>query len=235
MLPTHIEPCMTLCLSIAVLVGAAAAESAPAERAGGKPLPVVILLGDSIRKQYQNAVRAQLKGKATVWTPKENCAHTAFTIAHLDKWVKGRNAAVVHINVGLHDLFINARTDRPRHSLDVYAKNLKTIFSKLKELTDAEIVFALTTPVDEERQATSKTYGRVVRRNPEVVAYNLKAAEIARATGVRINDIHSTVLSPGVETTVSGDGVHLSPKGVRLATKQVAQCILAVLADRAKR
>jgi len=222
-------------LAVAVFAGGSVALAASGEPKGKEPLPVVILLGDSIRKQYQNAVCAELKGKATVWAPKENCAHTAFTMAHVEKWVKGRNAAVVHINVGLHDLFINARTNRPRHSIDVYADNLQAIFRKLRELTDADIVFALTTPVDETRQATSKTYGRVVRRNPEITAYNQKAAEIAQAFGVRINDVHATVQNAGVETMISDDGVHLSREGIGPVARQVAQSVLAAFRERAKR
>ena len=235
MFPSHTGSCVVLCLATALFAHAFAAESAPAGPPAEGSFPVVILLGDSIRMQYQGKVRSTLKGRATVWSPKENCCHTAFTIANLGKWVKGRNAAVVHINVGLHDLYINARTNQPRHSLDVYAKNLRTIFLRLKDLTDADIVFALTTPVNEERQAASKTYKRVVRRNPQIVTYNQKAAEIARECGVRVNDVHAAVLSGGVEAMVCDDGVHLSPKGVTAAAEQVTQSVMAVLAERAKR
>ena len=231
MFPMHTVSCLVSCLVIAVL--AAPTLSGESENKGA--LPVVVLLGDSIRIQYQTAVRSELKGKATVWTPKENCCHTAFTIEHLEKWVKGRNAAVVHINVGLHDLFINKRTNRPRHSLDVYAANLRTIFAKLKELTHADIIFALTTPVDEKRQATSKTYGRVVRRNSEIAVYNQEATEVARASGIHVDDVHSVLQNAGVQAMISDDGVHLSPKAVRPVAKQVAHSVLAVLAERPRR
>lgn len=231
MFPMHAICCLPLCLATAVL----AAPAAGGESGDKDALPVVILLGDSIRMQYQAAVRAELNGKATVWAPEENCCHTAFVIPRLEKWVKGRNAAVVHINVGLHDLFINKRTNRPRHSLDVYAANLRTIFAKLKELTHADIIFALTTPVDEKRQATSKTYGRVVRRNSEIAVYNQEATEVARASGIHVDDVHSVLQNAGVQAMISDDGVHLSPKAVRPVAKQVAHSVLAVLAERPRR
>ena len=193
-------------------------------------LPVVILLGDSIRINYQKTVMAELQGKATVWSPDENCKHTAYTLEQLEKWVKGRNASVIHINVGLHDLFLNAKTDQPRHSLEVYSTNLRKIFARLKELTDAEMVFALTTPVDEKRQAASETYGRVVRRNPDVIEYNQRATEIAKQAGIRVNDIYSVAVKAGVMNVIrESDGIHLSKQGEVVVGQQVARSILELL------
>ncbi|MEO2016935.1 MAG: PVC-type heme-binding CxxCH protein [Fuerstiella sp.] len=195
----------------------------------GDDLPTVILLGDSIRIGYQKAVAAQLHGKATVWSPQENGQHTVYTLQQLEKWIRGRDAAVVHINVGLHDLFLSSKTDQPRYSLETYSANLRRIFARLKQLTDAEIIFALTTPVDEQRQASSETYRRVVRRNPDIVTYNRRAVEIANECGVRINDIHAVALDIGVETAIRDDGVHLTAQGVDVVGQQVARSVLLVL------
>ena len=207
-------------------------ENSPAKTAAqrsSEALPVVVLLGDSIRMNYQKTVAAELRGKATVWSPKENGAHSLFTLQNLEKWVKDRNAAVVHINVGLHDLFLNSKTGQPRHSLEGYSNNLRKIFEKLKELTDAKIIFALTTPVVEQRQASSKTYKRVVRRNPDIVRYNRKAVEIAQELGVRIDDVHAVAMEAGVEHVITGDGVHLSKMGIAVIGKQVANSVLSAL------
>ncbi len=191
------------------------------------PLPVVILLGDSIRVNYEKVVRNELAGKATVWAPRENCAHSAFTAERIEQWVKDRSAAVIHVNCGLHDLFLNATTDKPRHSLDVYERNLRTIFKRLREFTDAKIIFALTTAVNERRQATSKSYGRVVRRNTDIAVYNTKAREIAQEFDIRVNDLDAVMKDAGVEKMLAQDGVHLSPEGAKRVGKQVAQAILA--------
>ncbi len=195
-------------------------------------LPVVVLLGDSIRMNYQGTVKAEMEGKATVWAPKENCAHTFFTLENLEKWIEGRNASVVHINVGLHDLFLDAKTGQPRHSLETYSANIRAIFTKLRELTDAEIIFALTTPVVEERQASSETYKRVVRRNPLIVEYNRRAEEIAKECGVGIDDLHAVSLKAGAEDVIREDGVHLSEKGIAVIGRQVARCVLSALDER---
>lgn len=195
----------------------------------GGDLPVVVLLGDSIRMNYQQTVVTELEGKATVWSPQENGKDTFYTLQKLPTWLDGRDVSVVHINVGLHDLFLNSSNDQPRHSLDVYSTNLRSIFAKLKELTDAEVMFALTTPVVEERQAQSETYGRVVRRNADIIKYNQRAAEIAHALGVRVNDVHATSIDAGVDDVIRDDGVHLSKQGVEVIGKQVAKSVLSVL------
>jgi len=193
-------------------------------------LPVVILLGDSIRMNYQQTVMDELKGKATVWSPKENCRHTEFVLEQLETWVKGRDASVVHINVGLHDMFLSSSTGQPRHSLGVYEANLRAIFAKLKVLTDAKIIFALTTPVIETRQAASEGYKRVVRREADVVKYNAKAAQIAKEVGVEFNDLHGLATRVGTEDILrESDGIHLSKVGEEVIGKHVASVIVNAL------
>lgn len=207
------------------------APAKPASEATPSNLPLVILLGDSIRINYQGIVRSELEGKAKVWSPKDNCAHSLYTLQNLEKWLKGQNPAVVHINVGLHDLFLNEKTGLPRHSLELYSENLRKIFARLKELTDAKIIFALTTPVDEERQASSKTYKRVVRHNSDIVRYNQQAAKIAKECGAAVDDVHAVAMEAGIDNVICDDGVHLTEKGKQVVGKQVARCVLSVLGD----
>ena len=203
----------------------------PASEATPDNLPLVILLGDSIRINYQGIVRSELEGKAKVWTPKDNCAHTLYTLQNLEKWLKGQDPAVVHINAGLHDLFLNEKTGQPRHSLELYSGNLRKILARLKELTDAKIIFALTTPVDEQRQASSKTYKRVVRRNPDIVRFNQQAAKIAKECGAAVDDVHSVAMEAGIDSVICDDGVHLTEKGKEVVGKQVARSVLSVLGE----
>ncbi len=194
-----------------------------------EPALLVVLLGDSIRMNYQAAVKAELKGRADVWSPKDNCAHTAYTLQNLDRWLKeaGGKPAVVHINVGLHDMFLDAKSGRTRHTLETYDKNLRAIFAKLKEKTDARIIFALTTAVMEERQAVSKGYGRVVRRNEDVDRFNARAREIAEGMGIEVNDLNAFMKRNDPSRLLRDDGIHLSPEGCRIVGAEVASRILA--------
>ncbi|MFV1996195.1 MAG: GDSL-type esterase/lipase family protein, partial [Verrucomicrobiales bacterium] len=197
-------------------------QSAEAPAAAAGYLPLVVLLGDSIRINYQATVRDELSGVADVWSPKENGKHTAYTLENLEKWLSARNPQVVHINVGLHDLFLNSSSGKPRHTLATYGKNLGAIFSKLRELTDAKIVFALTTAVDEDRQATSETYGRVVRRNKDIDRYNARARKIAGELGITVNDLNAVVKQTGALEVLCDDGIHLSEAGCRALGAAVA-------------
>lgn len=184
-------------------------------------LPLVVLLGDSIRMGYQNVVVKELAGTARVWAPKDNCAHTAHTLANLDEWLEGKQPALIHINCGLHDMWRN-EDGSIRHPKDIYLKNLEAIFAKLKELApDAILVFALTTPVDQDQQKTSK-YGRIVRRNEDIPKYNAAARTLAEAQGLLVNDLYSVVDLAGTQDLINPDGVHFNPKGCAVLGEAVA-------------
>lgn len=203
-----------------------------ADRDGAKSLPRVVLLGDSIRMNYQQAATQGLEGKARVWAPKENCRHTFFVLESLERWLNeaGGDAAVIHINVGLHDMFLDGKTGEPRHELATYEKNLRAIFSGLRELSEATVIFALTTRVNEENQAKSKGYQRVVRRNADVETYNAAARRIAEEFEIEVNDLPAFMDKTGVEKILRpSDGIHLSPEGCELMGAEVARVITAQL------
>lgn len=196
--------------------------------AGAAELPLVILLGDSIRMGYQNVTTRELAGTAQVWAPKENCAHSAHTLAHLDKWLEGKTPTLIHINCGLHDMWRND-DGSIRHAEEAYVENLAAIFARLKELApQATLVFALTTPVDQDLQKTSR-YGRVVRRNADIPRYNAAARELAQANGVLVNDLYAAVNHIGLKQLISADGVHLNQQGCDVLGKAVADCVRQAL------
>jgi len=204
--------------------------SVSAESDKNAELPEVVLLGDSIRMNYQTAATETLEGKAKVWAPADNCRHTTFMLENLDRWMEGRNPSVIHINVGLHDMFLSAQTGKPRHTLETYEQNLKKVFAKLRELSDAKIIFATTTVVDEALQAKSETYGRVVRRNEHVRRYNAKAMYVAKEFGIQVNDLNAFMAKSGVEKVIrESDGIHLSPEGCEIMGREVARVIMEAL------
>lgn len=214
-------------LLLAFATTATAAES-PA------PLPLVILLGDSIRKNYQATVHEKLAGRAEVWSPRGNHKHTQYTLENLEKWLTaaGRDPEVIHINVGLHDMYLNADTGEPRHDIATYEKNLRAIFAKLHKLTDAKIIFALTTVVDEDRQAKSKGYGRIVRRNEDIDRYNARVREIAAEMDITLNDLNAFMKKSGPgKILLSSDGIHLSPEGCKALGAAVADAITRELPE----
>ena len=50
-------------------------------------LPLIVLIGDSIRMGYQDHVASELAGRAEVWVPEENGGDSRNVLAHLDQWV----------------------------------------------------------------------------------------------------------------------------------------------------
>ena len=196
------------------------------------PKPLVVLLGDSIRMNYQQVVNDQLQDRARVWSPKDNCRHSAFALENLDRWLREAkgNPRVVHINIGLHDMFLHAKTGKTRHTLAVYEKNLRAIFTQLKKDKDTKIIFALTTAVIEDRQAKSKGYRRVVRRNTDVDRFNATAHEIAKEMNIQVNDLNTFMKRAGSAKILrESDGIHLSPEGCQLVGQEVARVITKAL------
>ncbi|MBG86398.1 MAG: hypothetical protein CMO80_05790 [Verrucomicrobiales bacterium] len=212
---------------VLVLIGL----SLPAVAADSKDdRPLVVLLGDSIRMNYQQSVREALAGKAEVWSPKENCRHTFFTLENLEGWLKSRSPDLIHINVELRDIFLNAKTDKPRHTLTAYEKNLRAMFNKLDGPTEAKVIFAIATAVDEKLQAASKSYRRVVRRNKHVRSYNAVARRVAKESKVTVNDLNAFMVNAGPEKIFRPtDGIQLSPSGCKLIGNKVARVIASKL------
>lgn len=213
--------------SIFALLTAAGAEpdSSPSS------LPTVVLLGDSIRMNYQAAVSAALEGEAVVSAPKDNCKHSVYMLENVERWLSGQEKAqVIHLNVGLHDMFLDSKTGKPRHTLEMYEANLRALFDKLDQLSDAKLIFALTTVVDEKLQAESEGYGRVVRRNQDIEIYNAKARAVAKEMGVQVNDLNAFMKEVGPAKILRpSDGIHLSPEGCEIIGSEVARVILEEL------
>ena len=83
-------------LFLGILVSSAAAQE--------KPLPKVVLVGDSIRMGYAPLVAKRLDGKAIVVSAKPNGEDSGNVLRNLDEWVIKEKPDVVHFNAGLHDL-----------------------------------------------------------------------------------------------------------------------------------
>jgi len=188
----------------------------------------VILLGDSIRIGYQETVREQLSGRASVWAPVEATGNSDNLRSRLDEWVLSRDADLVHINVGLHDIKKPFDTGIAAVPLERYAENVRAILMRLKNETETALVWALNTPVNYEWHHRTK---RMDRFEEDVVAYNAAALDICRDLGVAVNDLFSLVDLAGRDDLLLPDGVHFKPEGYALLGGAVAECVRSVLAN----
>jgi len=185
-------------------------------------MPSVVLIGDSIRMSYQPFVTEILRGEADVWGPEENGGTSVNVLAHLGSWAIARDADVIHLNCGLHDLKRledPARTDVP---LDAYRDNVRTILTTLGERTRSRIIWAATTPVNPQWHEQNKGF---VRLEADVDAYNEAAAAVATELGLQIDDLCAAVEAAGCDSVLGPDGVHFKPEGYRLLAETVAEAV----------
>lgn len=223
-------------LSIALL--AAVTQVNAADEPAAKPLPRVLILGDSISIGYTPFVQDMLKSEAEVVRPTrpngnaENCSGTTLGVTAIDRWLKigGGKWDVIHVNFGLHDLkrqkADGTASDDPNdpHQADpaAYEKNLRAIVERLKA-TNAKLIFATTTPVPE---ATLSPH-----RDPaDVVRYNDVARTIAAENGMAVDDLYAFA-KPQLEKIQRPANVHFTDEG----SKQLAAQVVASLRKALKR
>ena len=173
---------------------------------------------------YQPFVTELLAGVARVHGPEENCQHTRVGLERLDAWLAPVQPTVIHVNHGLHDLArdpVDGRAGEPRVPLEQYKQNLPKILQRLKA-TGAAVVFALTTPVDDERHAREKN---ITRYAADVENYNRVARVICRELDVPVNDLYSVIEQPHKLDLLKIDGVHYTDAGSKLLAEHVVNAI----------
>jgi len=190
--------------------------------------PLIVLIGDSIRMGYQDHVISQLAGRAEVWVPKENGGDSRNVLAHIDQWVLVRQPDVVHVNCGLHDLkrAFGAESAVP---LAEYERNVRQILQRLQRELNGAVVWATTTPVDENWHHQNKGFDRL---EADVEAYNVAARAVAEDIGVPIDDLFAVIEREGKARLLTQDGVHFTEEGSQLLGRVVAECVWGYLSDR---
>ena len=103
-------------------------------------LPLVVLLGDSIRLGYAPLVAQRLssQSRARVLSHQPNGADTANTLANLAVWAIAPQPRVIHFNCGLHDLKLDRATGAYQVPLDQYRANLQEMRDAVRYLEAIE-------------------------------------------------------------------------------------------------
>jgi len=204
---------MLIRYSAAILVGIMVASAAAQE----KPLPRVVLVGDSIRMGYTPFVAKLLEGKAIVISAKPNGEDSGNVLKNLDEWVIKEKPDVVHLNAGLHDL---KHTDKGYQvPLDQYERNLRAILDRIRKETKATIVFATSTPIIDTLHAQRKA--GFDRFEADVQKYNRAAVSVMKQAGVPVNDLHALVESRGRDKVMGPDGTHYTQEGYEMLAAAV--------------
>jgi len=196
----------------------------------GAVLPKVVLLGDSIRMGYRDFAERELKGRATIWAPEENCRTSDYIIYHLHAWIRQQQPDLVHMNAGLHDirtLSYHAKAGETIVKPGHYRDNLETIFKWVREEVGCKIIWATTTPVIDEKVKARK--GSFTRYDADVRHINRIALQAARKYHVPINDLYTFAREEIGEAGMKKDGVHFREEASEMLGIKVAERILEVL------
>jgi len=189
-------------------------------------MPLVIIIGDSIRMGYQPFVQEELRDEAEVWGPTQNGGTSANVLAHLEEWVIARNPDIVHLNCGLHDIKREFGGKNNNIPLEVYRGNVEQILRIIPEKTDAKVIWATTTPVNEQWHHKRKGFDRF---EADVEAYNQEATQIAQKLGVQINNLYEVIMKAGRDRLLREDGVHFAEEGSALLGSAVAEAVRSCL------
>lgn len=184
--------------------------AAATETPASSSLPRVLILGDSISKDYYPHVRASLTKIAYVHRPEGNHEATWEALENLDEWLGEQQWDVIHFNFGLHDVL--------RSTVEEYRSNLRVVVRRLQK-TGAKLIFATSTPVltgtPESLEGSSATYNEVAR---EVML---------RAEGIAIDDLYGFAMTnPDYQRP---HDLHFTKLGYAALGSQVANSISLAL------
>lgn len=177
----------------------------------------VMLLGDSIRQNYEDRVRELLETEYEVSSPAENGRFAGYTLNSLRHWLNDLpKPDIIHWNNGLWDVYHIPHENRCFTTADEYIEKMRRAYDILR-LKGAKIVLATTTPVIEHPTAPD-------RFNRDIIEYNERLLSEFTGKVDAINDLHALLL-PCLKENLLGDGVHLSPEGIRLCAAAIAKSV----------
>lgn len=178
-------------------------------------LPNVLLLGDSITRNYFSKVTKDLAGTANVYLMASSISVGDPRLAHqISEFVtmEGVRFQAVHFNNGMHGW---------AYSEEQYKAGFPDFLKAVQKIVGhhGTLVWATTTPVrpDAKNGAT----------NPRVDARNAIATSLVRSAGIAVDDQHALMMQ---HQDLYQDSVHFNPNGAALQGEQAAQTIKTALA-----
>ena len=179
----------------------------------------IILLGDSIRMQYQPVVAEKLAGVAEVRGPEENGRWSGYTLNSLRFWLPQLPSPdLVQWNCGLWDMGDDYQEGRHFYPLDLYEETCRRICRVLRKMTgnpELPILIATTTPT-------------LIPDHEDICLYNDVLRKVAAEENAGINDLYA-VVAPAKAEMIGEDHIHLNPAGVQAVAEQTAARIRGII------
>ena len=175
----------------------------------------VMLLGDSIRMNYENAVRQKLGEDFEVVAPAENCRFAKHTLFFLQDYFRECGEVdIVHWNNGLWDSIELYESDGSFTEPEEYLKYMKLIYRELEKHCN-NIIFASTTSAVE---GGCGQYSRHIRKINEIIM------PFVREKNLMVSDLYAITAGHEAELLQS-DGVHLNEFGIDLCSELIVKNI----------
>ena len=177
-------------------------------------LPNVLLVGDSITRNYFPEAQHQLSDAANVYLFASSTSVGDPRLSHqLHEFASMENVTfrVVHFNNGMHGW---------AYSEEEYKKAFPSLMRELKSIAPgASLIWATTTPVKAEK-SPGPTNDRIDVRNSAALAF-------VAATGIPVDDQHELMTHHADQYE---DDVHFNPAGAAIQGRQAAEFIRKALA-----
>jgi lysophospholipase L1-like esterase len=181
-------------------------------------LPNVLLLGDSITRNYFPEVVKELAGRANVYLM---ASSTSLGDPRLGPQIEefaraeGVQFAVVHFNNGMHGW---------AYSEAEYRAAFGGLIASVRGIAPkARLIWASTTPVRKDAAPDAEKPGAT---NARVDTRNAIAEAAVKAAGIPIDDQHGLMMGHG---DLHSDDVHFNDAGAALEGKQAAGLIWGLL------
>ena len=180
-------------------------------------LPRVLLIGDSIARDYYPEVEKRLAGKAFV----ARLATSRFVadpvlLKEIESVLEGVKFDVVQFNNGMHGW---------QHSEAEYRKAFPKLIKTIRaHAPKASLIWATTTPLRDGKGVTGDT--KAEYSDERVAARNAVAAEIVTAQKIPTNDLNAPMQG---HPEYHSDNVHFNTQGIKIQAAQVSAVVEKLL------
>lgn len=181
-------------------------------------LPRVLLIGDSITRDYYPEVEKRLAGKAYVGRLSSAAFAADPALRQQVQMVLSQyKFDVIHFNNGMHGW---------HYSEAAYGQALPALIATLRSnAPQARLIWANTTPLRDGKGANGDPPAEY--SDERVAARNKIAGEIMAAQKIRINDLFTPMLG---HPDYHSDNVHFNGQGVQVQAAKVAEVVERELA-----
>ncbi len=188
----------------------------------------ILIVGDSISIGYTPYVQESLKDEAIVRHNPGNAQHTGKGLKNIENWIGAENWDIIQFNWGLWDLCyrnpdskVQGKRDKISgeitFSLAAYKINLETIVKKIKQKTNAKLIFVTTSYVPTQEAG---------RHLEDALKYNIVATEVMEENGIVINDIYKVSKKIHQKYGIGNDDVHYTSKGYEELSKYITDFLI---------